>query len=153
MSLKKCFIKVIDLLTIETWKQFNSRKKREYSFDFDISRKFVKSFKSDQHKFRFGKKKRLETIETVKQKTESKEKPSSKTHESEIWNRNNEIEFRKSKLLTQSSWNNNFKDLITSGKATYNWIHVTLLLFSQSNMLNLLRQKKRGDKMSLLKNE
>ena len=46
MSLIKCFIKMIDLSTIEIRKQFNFRKKQRYSFDIDNSRKIVKSFKS-----------------------------------------------------------------------------------------------------------
>ena len=46
MSLKNCFIKLIDLLTIKTWRQSNFRKKRRHSFDFDNLKKIVKSFKS-----------------------------------------------------------------------------------------------------------
>ena len=36
---------MIDLSKIETRKQFNFKKKRKYSFDFDNSRKIVKLFK------------------------------------------------------------------------------------------------------------
>ena len=46
MSLKKCFIKVTDLSTIETRRQSNFKKKRRHSFDSDNSRKIVESFKS-----------------------------------------------------------------------------------------------------------
>ena len=56
-------------------------------------------------------------------------------------------------MLTQSSRNNDLENLIVSNKATCDWIHVTLLSFSQSNMLNLSCQKKRRYEMSLLKNE
>ena len=46
MFLKKCFIKVTDLSTIKTRRQSNFKKKRRHSFDFDNSRKIVKSFKN-----------------------------------------------------------------------------------------------------------
>ena len=46
MFLKKCFIRMTDLSTIETRRQFNFKKKRKHSFDSDNSRKIVKSFKS-----------------------------------------------------------------------------------------------------------
>ena len=46
MFLKKCFIKMIDLLTIEIQRQFNFKKKRKYSFHFDNLKKIVKLFKS-----------------------------------------------------------------------------------------------------------
>ena len=46
MFLKKCFIRMTDLSTIEVRRQFNFRKKRRHSFDFDNLRKIVKSFKS-----------------------------------------------------------------------------------------------------------
>ena len=57
------------------------------------------------------------------------------------------------KLLEKSSRNDDLKRLITSGKATCDWIHVTLLSFSQSNMLNLSCQKRRRYEMKLMKNE
>ena len=37
---------MIDLSTIKTRKQFNFKKEREHSFDFDNSRKIIKLFKS-----------------------------------------------------------------------------------------------------------
>ena len=46
MFLKKCFIKMTDLSTIETRKQFNFKKKRRHSFNFDNLSKIIKSFKS-----------------------------------------------------------------------------------------------------------
>ena len=46
MSLKKCFIKVTDLSTIEIRRQFNFRKKQKHSFNSDNSRKIIKSFRS-----------------------------------------------------------------------------------------------------------
>ena len=46
MLLKKCFIRMTDLSTIEARRQFNFRKKRRHSFNFDNSRKIVKSFKN-----------------------------------------------------------------------------------------------------------
>ena len=46
MLLKKYFIRVTDLSTIETQKQFNFKKKRKHSFDFDNSKKIVESFKN-----------------------------------------------------------------------------------------------------------
>ena len=49
--------------------------------------------------------------------------------------------------------NNNFKRLITSGKATCDWTFVIFLSFSQNNMLNLSCQEKRWYEMKLIKNE
>ena len=46
MFLKKCFIRITGLSTIEIQRQFNFKKKREHSFDFNNSRKIVRSFKS-----------------------------------------------------------------------------------------------------------
>ena len=46
MSLKKCFIRVTDLSTIEARRQSSFRKKRKHSFDSDNSRKIVESFRS-----------------------------------------------------------------------------------------------------------
>ena len=46
MLLKKCFIKMTDLSTIETRKQSNFKKKRKHSFDPDNLKKIVESFKS-----------------------------------------------------------------------------------------------------------
>ena len=44
-----------DLSTIKIRRQFNSRKKRKYSFDFNTSKKLIKLFKNDQQKFGFEK--------------------------------------------------------------------------------------------------
>ena len=46
MFLKQCFIKMTDLSTIETRRQFNFRKKWRHSFNFDNLRKIVEFFKS-----------------------------------------------------------------------------------------------------------
>ena len=46
MPLKKCFIRVTDLSTIEARRQSNFKKKRRHSFDSDNSRKIVESFKN-----------------------------------------------------------------------------------------------------------
>ena len=140
MSLKKCFIKVTDFSTIETRRQFNFRKKRKYLFDFDNSRKIVKSSKSYHwnEKLNLTNRKQKKKIKDDRNRItaieiEFKKKYFSKTRESE----NHEMKFRKLKLFEKSSRNDDFKKLITSDKATYDWIHVTLLFFSQSNMLNL----------------
>ena len=69
MSLKKCFIKVTDLSTIKFRRQFNSRKKREHPFNFDTSRKLIKSFRNGPTRVRIRKtensKERLKTTETI----------------------------------------------------------------------------------------
>ena len=166
MSLKRCFIKVTNLLTIETQRQFNFKKKWKHSFDFDNSRKIVKSFKS-----RHWNKKSNSTNKTQKKKikndrnkiiatkTEFKKNGLSEARESE----NHKVKFRKLRLLEKSSRNNDFKRLIISGKATCDkttcdktmcdWAHVILLSFSQSNMLNLSYYKRRRYEMKLMKNE
>ena len=46
MFLKKCFIRVTALSTIEIRKQFNFRKKQRHSFNSDNSREIIESFKS-----------------------------------------------------------------------------------------------------------
>ena len=56
-------------------------------------------------------------------------------------------------MLEKSSRNDDFKRLITSDKATCDWTHVTLLSFSQSNMLNLSCQKRRQYEIKMIKDE
>ena len=46
MLLKKCFIRMTDLSTIEARRQFNFKKKQKHSFDSDNSKKIVESFRS-----------------------------------------------------------------------------------------------------------
>ena len=46
MSLKKYFIRMTDLSTIEAQRQSNFKQKRKHSFDFDNSKKIIKSFRS-----------------------------------------------------------------------------------------------------------
>ena len=155
MFLKKYFIKMIDLSTIETRKQFNFRKKRRYSFNSDNLRKIVKSFRSRHwnKKLNSTNRKQKKKIKDDRNRittteTEFKKKRFSEARESE----NHEAEFRKLKLLEKSFRNDDFKRLITSDKTTYDWIYVILLFFSQSNMLNLSCQKKRRYEMKLMKN-
>ena len=156
MSLKKCFIKMTDLSTIETRRQSNSRKKRRHSFDPDNSKKIVELFKSSHwnEKLNSINRKQKKKIKDDRNRitateTKFKKKRFSEARESE----NYKAKFRRLKLLEKSFWNDDFKRLITSGKATCDWIHVTLLLFSQSNMLNLSCQKKRRYEIKLIKNE
>ena len=116
-------------------------KKRKQSFDFDNSRKIVKSFKSRHwnEKLNSTNRKQKKKIKNdrnriIRTETEFKKKRSSKVRESE----NHETKFEKLKLLEKSFRNTDFKRLITSDKATHDWAHMTLLSFSQSNMMNLL---------------
>ena len=156
MLLKKCFIKMTDFSTIEVRKQFNFRKKRRHSFDSDNLKKIIKLFKSRSWNEKLNsinrkqkKKIRDDCNRITTTEIKLKKKRFSKAHESE----NHKAKFRKLKLLEKSSQNDDFKRLIISGKATCDWIYVTLLFFSQSNMLNLLYQKKRRYKIKLIKNE
>ena len=133
-----------DLSTIETRRQFNFKKKQEHLFDFENSRKIVKSFKNRHWN------KKLNSINRKQKKkikddrnrittteTEFKKRLFSEAHESENQNPNNKTKFKRLKLFIKSFRNNDFKSLIPSGKTTCDWIHMILLSFLQSNILNL----------------
>ena len=156
MFLKKCFIRMTDLSTIETRRQSSFKKKRKHSFNFDNLKKIVKSFKNRHwnEKLNWINRKQKKKIKDDRNKitateTKFKKERLSKARESE----NHKTKFRRLKLLEKSSRNNNFRKLILSDKAACDWIHVTLLSFSQSNMLNLSCHKKRWYEMKLMKDE
>ena len=112
MSLKKCFIRVINLSTIETQRQSNFRKKRRCSFDFDNSKKIIKLFKSRHwnEKLNSINRKQKKKIKNDRNRItateiEFKKKRSSEVREPE----NHETEFKRLKLLEKSFRNNDFK--------------------------------------------
>ena len=156
MFLKKCFIRMTDLSTIETRRQSNFKKKRRHLFDLDNSRKIIESFKNRHwnEKLNSANRKQKKKIKDDRNKittteTKFKKRRSSKARESE----NYKTKFRKMKLLERSFRNDDFKRLIINGKATCDWVHVILLFFSQSNMLNLSCQKKRRYEIKVMKDE
>ena len=135
-----------DLLTIEARRQFSSRKEWEHSFDFDNSRKIARLFRNDY---------RNKSLNSKNGKRERKIRNdrNSITETKNIFQKKAFFRNARIRKLTQSFQNNDLENLIANGKATYDEIHVTLLFFSRSNILNLLCQKRKRYEMNLLKNK